>query len=389
MKFNRLFLGILSCISFLVFTNSAKSQQVSVSVGFQVFYDELSPYGTWVDNPQYGYVWLPNVGVGFQPYSTNGYWIYTNDGWTWVSNYSWGWAPFHYGRWYDDGVYGPMWIPDNEWGPGWVNWRQSEGYYGWAPMGPGISYSMTIGENYHVPYNQWTFVHSHDFGRKNLNHYYVNSNENVTIINNTTVINNSRLDNVHHVNYNAGPDREDVEKKFGEKITPVEIRANDKPGEKFDNNQLHLYKPEVQKNIDESTKPAPARVTSIKELKPQIHKDETTPLLPKSTIANHQATPAKQEINKQPKQNIQPKRNLNHSVSPIRQQQPSPDNKVPAAKHNTPNIQPHQLPHRNTPTHQDAPLLQQNPPQQHQAPTPGRSPMPQGGRNPNQQPHKK
>ena len=93
------------------------------SVSFQVFYDDLSPYGTWVESPDYGYVWIPDAGPGFTPYATNGYWVYTNMGWTWVSNYPWGWAPFHYGRWYTDPYYGPIWVPDNEWGPGWVTWR--------------------------------------------------------------------------------------------------------------------------------------------------------------------------------------------------------------------------------------------------------------------------
>src|ERR1700749_3701227 len=64
----------------------------------QVFYDELSPYGQWIDYPDYGYVWQPNVDADFRPYETNGYWAYSDYGWTWVSNYSWGWATFHYGR---------------------------------------------------------------------------------------------------------------------------------------------------------------------------------------------------------------------------------------------------------------------------------------------------
>lgn len=110
-----------------------------ISINFQFFYDNLSPYGNWVNNPDYGYVWIPNVSSNFTPYSTNGYWIYTNVGWTWVSNYSWGWAPFHYGRWFYDNYYGWVWVPDYEWDPGWVTWRRSQGYYGWAPIGPGIS----------------------------------------------------------------------------------------------------------------------------------------------------------------------------------------------------------------------------------------------------------
>ena len=68
-------------------------------VSYQTFYDELSPHGRWIDNPQHGYVWVPNAGRDFRPYSTNGHWVYTdNYEWMWVSDYSWGWAPFHYGR---------------------------------------------------------------------------------------------------------------------------------------------------------------------------------------------------------------------------------------------------------------------------------------------------
>ena len=83
----------------------------------QVFYDELSPYGTWVNYPDYGYVWVPDAGSDFRPYATNGYWTYTDYGWTWVSNYIWGWAPFHYGRWFYDDYYGWAWVPGNEWAP--------------------------------------------------------------------------------------------------------------------------------------------------------------------------------------------------------------------------------------------------------------------------------
>jgi hypothetical protein len=68
------------------------------AVNFQIFYDELSPYGYWVDNLDFGYVWVPDVSPDFTPYGSNGHWIYAYEGWTWVSDYSWGWAPFHYGR---------------------------------------------------------------------------------------------------------------------------------------------------------------------------------------------------------------------------------------------------------------------------------------------------
>ncbi len=93
-------------------------------VSFQVFYDELSPYGDWVKDARYGYIWLPAVREDFHPYGTEGHWVMTEYGNAWVSYYDWGWAPFHYGRWYfDDYFQSWAWIPGYEWGPAWVNWR--------------------------------------------------------------------------------------------------------------------------------------------------------------------------------------------------------------------------------------------------------------------------
>ena len=66
----------------------------SGSITYQTFYDELSPYGTWIDYPGYGHVWNPKLEANFRPYVTAGNWIYSNEGWAWSSNYAWGWAPF-------------------------------------------------------------------------------------------------------------------------------------------------------------------------------------------------------------------------------------------------------------------------------------------------------
>ena len=54
----------------LIFARQVSAQQSEVS--FQIFYDQLSPYGQWVDYPNYGYVWIPDAGSGFVPYSTGG-----------------------------------------------------------------------------------------------------------------------------------------------------------------------------------------------------------------------------------------------------------------------------------------------------------------------------
>lgn len=246
------------------------------SVNFQVFYDDLSPYGYWVDNSDYGYVWVPNVSPGFTPYGTNGYWLFTDVGWTWVSNYPWGWAPFHYGRWYSDPIYGPMWVPGNEWGPGWVTWRRSEGYYGWAPIEPGISINIAYSNGYSVPNDRWTFVRERDFGRTNINNYYVNSSSNTTIINNSTVINNIQEDNSRNVKYNAGPDRTEVQRRTGTSIAPVSIRESSKPGQSLSNGGLQIYRPRVEKNNAVGQKPAPSKVASLKDVKPAAKRNAET-----------------------------------------------------------------------------------------------------------------
>ncbi len=75
-------------------SNRAFSQDAVVDIN--TFHSALDPYGRWIDDPQYGTVWISNE-PGFRPYYTNGHWVYTDEGWAWVSDYSWGWAPFHYG----------------------------------------------------------------------------------------------------------------------------------------------------------------------------------------------------------------------------------------------------------------------------------------------------
>src|SRR5690606_27333721 len=110
-------------LTFTINNTKANAQSYRQDVSFQTFYDELSPYGQWIQDPQYGYVWVPDVQDDFRPYSTNGRWAMTEYGNTWVSNYAWGWAPFHYGRWTFNNYYGWVWLPGTQWAPAWVSWR--------------------------------------------------------------------------------------------------------------------------------------------------------------------------------------------------------------------------------------------------------------------------
>lgn len=211
--------------------------QAQISVN--TFYNELDPYGRWMDYGNYGRVWIPNVGGDFRPYYTNGNWVYSDYGWTWNSNYNWGWAPFHYGRWMMDNSYGWMWIPGTEWAPAWVNWRSGGDYYGWAPMGPGGN----IGVNINIPMNQWAFIPSRYMGDPYMSRYYVpygNYNSffgHTTIINNTYVINNRR--------YYRGPDVREVENITRRRIEPVRVVNNGRPGASLTRNEYRTYRPEL------------------------------------------------------------------------------------------------------------------------------------------------
>lgn len=275
---------------------------------YQVFYDELSPYGTWIDHPDYGYVWQPNVDPGFRPYATNGHWVYSNEGWTWASDYNWGWAPFHYGRWFYDDNAGWLWVPGHQWAPAWVTWGRSGDYYGWAPLGPEAN-----PDNWTPPQNTWNFVPAQHVARPDVASYVVNNRttdltnitKNVTIINNVTKVNNvtntvtnnnvtnnsvtnnvtnNRVNNntvnnnmvnnnrtttntvVHVINsavYNRGPAPAEVEAATKTTVRPVVIATKAQPGKtQVTSNTLMVYRPVVKPapQNKQGAKAAPAKV---------------------------------------------------------------------------------------------------------------------------------
>jgi len=294
-------------ISSATFPKQASAQPADVS--FQVFYDQLSPYGQWINYQNYGYVWLPDVGSDFVPYSTAGHWIFTNDGWTWVSDYDWGWAPFHYGRWAFDNAYGWLWVPGEEWGPSWVNWRQADGYYGWSPMEPGITIVASFGRPYDSNNDHWMFVRDRDFERPDINRYYVNRTDHDRIIRNSTVIRTTNIDNTRHSTYVTGPARADLQRVTGRQIKPVAIRENSKPGQQLNNGQLQMYRPQMNKNNKGDHKVAPSNITNIKDVKRPSERGSTNQ--PRTATPNN-------KVNQQPNN---PRPQNNSTAKPVQQQQ--------------------------------------------------------------------
>lgn len=213
---------------------------------FDIFYQELAPYGTWMDNPQYGQVWIPNVGRGFQPYVTRGHWVMTEYGNTWVSHYDWGWAPFHYGRWYLDNYYGWMWVPGNEWGPAWVAWRSGGGYYGWAPLSPGLNVNVNMNIGRRIPRTYWSFVPQQYFTSPRIYDYCVPRRQVVNVISNTTVINNTYVYNDQH-RYYSGPQRRDIERATRRPVAVRRVETSRRPGTaSVRGGSVSMYRPEVR-----------------------------------------------------------------------------------------------------------------------------------------------
>lgn len=329
-------------------TQSAKAQP-GAQISVQTFYDELSPYGTWLNDPQYGYVWAPRVSRSFRPYYTDGYWVNTDYGNMWMSNYPWGWAAFHYGRWAYSDYYGWIWVPGDEWGPAWVSWRQGDGYYGWSPMGPGISINVSFGSGYYVPDAYWTFIPYSYLYSQNFHRYY-SPRRTGTIIHNTTIINNTYVNNRN--TYVTGPRRQDYERRTGRSSTTYQVGTRSSVGRgQVSGNRVSVYRPAVSRativrgrearpgKIKEATRPVISNNGSTDRINSNSVRPSTSR---RTTTAPRQATSTssvRQDINRSSTSNraatqavrpvtrsapVTPQTRV-QSVSPVRRSQPTRD----------------------------------------------------------------
>ena len=262
---NSLILFIVLSIS--TFFVPLKTHAQDAEVNFQVFYDNLSPYGHWVQHPKFGFIWTPTVEGEFEPYSTAGHWVWNDEyGWTWASDYPWGWAPFHYGRWGFDDMYGWFWIPDEVWGPAWVCWRHSPGFYGWAPLGPGISVSMAVGGGWHPRDDRWIFVKEGYMGRDDIHHLYEPRGREREYVRTSSIVNNTHEDKERHRTYITGPRREEVETATGHPVARVEIHQSEKPEHAVNNNRLNTYRPPVKPGTNMGPHPSPGKIEKIEDV---------------------------------------------------------------------------------------------------------------------------
>jgi len=200
---HRLLLLVFALAMALVCPSKAKAD-----VSFSYFYEQLEPYGEWMEVGELGYCWRPTgVDPDWSPY-LDGYWVYTDAGWTWVSYEEFGGITYHYGRWTLIENLGWVWKPGYVWGPAWVSWRANRDVVGWAPLpaepeerlsyDSSVDYELGIGPEY------YRFCPVEELGSRNLRTVLYPRRQNVYWYDNT--------DNITEIGawgdsvYNYGPD---------------------------------------------------------------------------------------------------------------------------------------------------------------------------------------
>ncbi len=258
MKIPALLTFLLAALLAALPTRQARAEDVT----FDVFYTSLADDGDWYNTPDFGYVWHPSIAddANWRPY-TDGYWAQTDDGWTWVSYESFGWAAYHYGRWTRLKDIGWAWVPGYEWGPGWVSWRTSDDYVGWAPLPPRAErvsnnngsaggggtaltvdyndveaaddgYTPAVDQDYDIGPDNYCFVATPQFGAPVLARVLLPPQRNIVIFENSRNVTNIyyRRGPERTVVYNSGPDFAFINGRVERPIQRLRLERRDDVG---------------------------------------------------------------------------------------------------------------------------------------------------------------
>ena len=313
-------LMLISLLSLLFIGNTAeKVSAQDVDVSFQTFYDNLAPYGQWVNDPTYGQVWVPNEEGNFRPYGSRGHWVMTDLGNTWVSDDPWGWACYHYGRWTYDNYYGWVWIPGYDWAPAWVSWRYGGGYCGWAPLGPGE------GLGFNCPDTWWIFVDANYIYAPDCFSHWGGVAYNPDFVRRTNLVSNYNYDGRTHVQYNFGPKREDLERDLHHPVQVYRFNESGRAGAASISGQsVNMYRPAISRNPVNEPRPNNSFPASHPLTQPQQH----------NNINNNRPAGFRQEVQVRPVQQNNNRQPVVNNPQPIRQQpqpqvQPQPQRQQP------------------------------------------------------------
>ena len=146
----------------LGFVSAAKADQLDE------FRSVLSRFGSFQTHARYGEVWVPaetTVPQGWHPYPPC-YWVYDKTlGWHFDDRTDWGRIVHHYGRWTHEAGLGWIWVPGQEFSPGWVVWRSSEAWVGWAPLPPEQDIREISAQAFNTD-KHWIFMDARELGTR-------------------------------------------------------------------------------------------------------------------------------------------------------------------------------------------------------------------------------
>ncbi len=263
------------------------------SVSYMEFYEQLAPYGEWIqvkpedigmksqtlqnelngssgkintgtmelqkafatsyENNDMVYVWKPSSALSvmnvngsspsYVPYS-NGKWVNTNSGWYFKANTPAEETTSHYGRWVNKSETGWLWIPGRVWAPAWVDWKENDQYVSWAPLPPSVYMSNGTVSTPVIENSNYLIVEKKYFVEPDIYKYNNNYYQNGEQINLNDFKNLSGLILVDNLLVNKGPDLTLIQTLYGKNIEYVSIQTVNRYSEvKYTGNEFFIYKP--------------------------------------------------------------------------------------------------------------------------------------------------
>ncbi|HXP48922.1 MAG TPA: hypothetical protein VN922_03150, partial [Bacteroidia bacterium] len=166
-----------------------------------------------------------------------------------------------------------------------------------APLGWGMNITEGYYGDYGIPVSWWVFCDERHVYDRHVWNYYLPRTHNQYLYSHSTVIGLTHYDANHHIAYASGPRREDVAAVAHVNVRQVAVRPTVTPAQRYDNQHLHIYKPEVKPNEQVSPRPAPQRAVQQNQV---------------PTRSNYQrqySAPAQQQQQRpQPQQRSEPQR---------------------------------------------------------------------------------
>lgn len=229
------------------------------SAAVEQFYDDLSPYGGWIQVDGPGWVWRPaHVAAGWRPY-TLGRWVYSDFGWTWASDENWGWAVYHHGRWHHAAGHGWVWVPGTEWGPAWVSWHSGGGWIGWAPLPWQVEWRGNAGLDWGrvdvrvaIEPAWWCFVPTRHLTDPSPARHFAPAGRNITLVKITKNVTHYTL--VDNRVFNRGVLVNEVGRAAGRPVHQVRVRQTDSPravsNGALQGDELVVFRPGLRRGQD-------------------------------------------------------------------------------------------------------------------------------------------